>query len=49
MYIKFNTLNGRPEWYKNSSLFAKRAIQNNSDASEKMKITQFELVLTHSL
>ena len=32
MHIKFNTQNKRLEWYKKRSLFAKWAIQNNSDA-----------------
>ena len=32
MHIKFNNSNKRLEWYKKRSLFAKWAIQNNSDA-----------------
>ena len=42
------------EWYKKRSLFAKWAIQNNSDAleehteSEKTKITEHELILAYS-
>ena len=32
MYIKFDIYNERLEWYKKRSVFAKWAIQNNSDA-----------------
>ena len=38
MYIKFNTQNERLEWYKTRSLFAKWAIQNNSDAIAAIQI-----------
>ena len=31
MHIKFDTKNGRIEWYKMSLLFVFRATQNNSD------------------
>ena len=43
------------EWFKKRSLFAKWAVQNNFDAlattyiSEKIKITQLEFILIHSL
>ena len=32
MHIKLDIKNERLEWYKKSSIFAKWAIQNNSDA-----------------
>ena len=32
MHIKFDILNESLEWYKKRSIFAKGAIQNNSDA-----------------
>ena len=31
-YIKFDILNESLEWYKKRSIFAKWAMQNNSDA-----------------
>ena len=55
MLIKFAILNERLKWYKKRSLFAKWAIQNNSDTlaatriSEKTKMTQLEFILAHSL
>ena len=58
MHINFDILNERLEWHKKRLIFAKWAIQNNSDAlaitkitqlDKKNKITQFELILTHSL
>ena len=55
-YIKLDTQNEKLECYKKRSLFAKWAIQKNSDALaaahlkwKKMKIAQLELLLTDSL
>ena len=56
MYIKFDIYNEMLEWYKKRTIFAKRAVENNSNAIaatdikwKKTKITQHELILTHSL
>ena len=53
MYVKFDSSNERLQWYKKRSIFAKWALQNNSDAlaathlKRKTKTTQHELILTH--
>ena len=53
MYIKFDILNEKLQCYKKRTIFAKWVVQNNSKQqytkSEKTKIIQLELILTHSL
>ena len=40
MYIKFDIKNEKLEWYKKRTLFAKWAVQNNSDALAAAHIKQ---------
>ena len=46
MYIKLNTQNERLEWYKKRSLFAKWAMQNNSDALDCLFFSSEEIKYT---
>ena len=50
--IKFNIENERLEWYKKHSIFVNWAYLEASAAiciKWKMKVTELELILTHSL